>query len=205
MTVVAASLVTASPAAMRLSFTMGLRSLMNLRRRALRTRLRLRPVLRARGFHALLRLRLWSVFHPGLRLHRTVLCSRSFHARLRLGDRSILNVRLRLRPVLEPRLRRIRLRLHRAVLYPRSLWTRLRLRPILKPGLWSVGLRLTVLKRRICRVWLRLRTVLEVRVAIGLRRTILNSCLVPIRLPMESIGTLVHRRHVWLCRTHFRP
>ena len=157
----------------RLTATVGLLCLVNLRRRSLWMRLRLRTVL-----------------HPRLRLHRAVLSSWSLHPllRLRLRHRAIFYVRLRLwlRVVFESRLCSVRLRLHRAVLAARSFYARLRLwlRPILKPRLRSVWLRLTVLKRWICNVRLRLRPVLETWVAIGLRLrgTILHSRLVPIGL-----------------------
>jgi hypothetical protein len=189
MTVVAAPLmsVTVMPAS-----PMGLRRLMGLWRRSLRMRLRLRAILRARSFHALLRLWLRTVFHPWLRLrlHRAVLYPWSFHPRLGLRHRSILNVRLRLWPVLEPRLC-VGLRLHRAILTMRGLDARLRLwlRPILKPRICAVRLWLPVLKRRIGCVGLRLRLpVLKrriCRVRLRLRLPVLKRGICRVRLRLR--------------------
>lgn len=77
--------------------TMWLRSRMSLRRRSLLVGLRRRAVLRTRGFHVLLRLRLRTVLHPRLRLgllHWPIL---NTWLRLRLRHRSIFRARFWLR------------------------------------------------------------------------------------------------------------
>ena len=174
------SLMSTAPA----TAAMRLRSLVSLRRRSLRMRLRCR----AGRFHVRLRLRLRTVLHPrllGLR-HLAV-----FHAWLPL----ILNawLRLWLTPILESRLCRVRLRLHRSILDARSLCPRLRLRlcMILKP-----------------RVRLRLRMVFKPRVCcVGLRLygSVLPARFIGVGLAMRCVWrALVHVGRIRLCRAALR-
>jgi len=169
MTVVAAALMSATFVTVWLPATVGLRSLMSLRRRSLRMRLGLWPILRTRGFHALLRLR-----------YRPILCTRNLYARLLwLRHGPVLDARFGLtrRLMLVLRNADVRLRLDGAVLDRRSLYPRLRL-PILKPRICCVGLwlglifdvRISSVAQIVCvRLWLRLRPVLKPRICgIGL-------------------------------------
>ena len=98
-----------SSSTVRLPATVGLRRLVSLRRRSLRMRLRHRPILGTRDFHALLRLRLRTVFHSRLRLHPAVFYPWSLHPRLRLWlsvifESRLSSVRLWLRMIFESRL-----------------------------------------------------------------------------------------------------
>ena len=135
MNVVAAVLVSATSVTVRFTATVGLWSLISLRRRSLRMRLGLWPILRTRRFHALLRLR-----------HRPALCVPSLYMRLlRLRHGPVLDARFGLtrRLMLVPRNGGVRLRLDGAVLDRWSLYPRLRLwLPVLKPRICCVRLRL---------------------------------------------------------------
>src|SRR6185312_3478266 len=134
MTVVAAALMSATFVTVWLPATVGLRSLMSLRRRSLRMRLGLWPILRTRGFHALLRLR-----------PRPILCTRNLYARLLwLRHSPVLDARFGLtrRLMLVPRNADVwLLRLDGAVLDRRSLYPRLWLwlGPVFKSRICGIG------------------------------------------------------------------